>query len=247
MPKILKSAKGTFTVATVSIDGSGRVFAASSGTAGGNNMVRTTEYNQPGDSGTFTAVSTTTKVMAIAVGGGGGGGYHSTQGSQAGGNGAVGIIFTPVSNPYTATYSVGAAGTQATAANQPGSDGTASTFGTLSVGGGQGGQHVSQAELGRPGTATNSTITTGIWANTGNPAHQPTASQARQLQACGFSHMNTFMWKGSPNLDVSTGDKSPLWKRRMFGIGGTGGSHTNPGTPGQTGGSGQVIVWEDLV
>jgi len=244
MPKIIKSAKGSFTVATVSIDGSGRVFAASSGTAGGNNMIRTTEYTQPGDSGTFTAATDTTKVMAIAVAGGGGGAYQGP-GSQTGGNGAVGIIFTPVTNPYTATYTVGEAGARSDANNSPGSDATASTFGTLSVAGGEGGQDNGNT-MGRPGTATNSTITTGIWANTGNPAHTPVVSQAKQLQACGFTHDYTYMFTGTPT-QTWTADKTPLIKRRYFGIGGTSGGAHPPSTPGMLGGSGQVVVWEDLV
>ena len=35
MPKIIKPAKGTFTTADITIDGSGRVISAASGSAGG--------------------------------------------------------------------------------------------------------------------------------------------------------------------------------------------------------------------
>ena len=53
MPKIIKPATGAFTVASLSIDSSGRVFSASSGTAGGGNMVPTFAEYGPG-TGTYT-------------------------------------------------------------------------------------------------------------------------------------------------------------------------------------------------
>jgi hypothetical protein len=54
------------------------------------------------------------------------------------------------------------------------------------------------------------------------------------------------MFTGAPNT-TWTADKTPLIKRRFYGIGGTSGGTQNPGTNGMAGGSGQVIVWEDLV
>ena len=81
--------------------------------------------------------------------------------------------------------------------------------------------------------------------NTGT-TNTPTVSQAKQLVACGFTHDYTYMYSGTSQTDW-TSDKTPLIKRRYYGIGGTSGSAENPGAPGMLGGSGQVIVWEDLV
>ena len=54
MPRIIKSAKGTFTTADITVDSSGRVVTAATGSAGGGvDVVRAT--TTAGGSGTYTA------------------------------------------------------------------------------------------------------------------------------------------------------------------------------------------------
>ena len=88
MPRIIKPAKGTFTTADITVDGTGRVVAASSGTAGGNNMVLRELITGPA-SGTFTANSSATKIVAYVGAGGasGGGGDNDNNGNPGGAGG----------------------------------------------------------------------------------------------------------------------------------------------------------------
>ena len=113
MPRIIKPAKGTFTTADITVDGTGRVVAASSGTAGGNNMVLRELITGPA-SGTFTANSSATKIVAYVGAGGasGGGGDNDNNGNPggAGGDGGFGVYSYPITAPYSEPYSVGAAG-----------------------------------------------------------------------------------------------------------------------------------------
>jgi len=112
MPKIIKPAKGTFTTADITVDGTGRVVAASSGTAGGNNMVLRELITGPA-SGTFTANASATKIVAYvgAGGGNGGNGDFDNNGSPGGtgGVGGFGVFSYPITAPYSEPYSVGGA------------------------------------------------------------------------------------------------------------------------------------------
>tara|TARA_R100000664_G_scaffold2115_1_gene5439 strand:+ start:209 stop:835 length:627 start_codon:yes stop_codon:yes gene_type:complete len=113
MPKIIKPAKGTFTTADITVDGTGRVVAASSGTAGGNNMVLRELITGPA-SGTFTANSSATKIVAyVGAGGGSGGNGDNDNNGNPGGDGGVGgfgVYSYPITAPYSEPYSVGGAG-----------------------------------------------------------------------------------------------------------------------------------------
>ena len=94
MPKIIKTAKGTFTAATVTIDGAGRVIDASAG-AGAANMTLRFTANGPA-SGNFATPSNASKYIAYAMSGAGGGGGASTVGGgrpQGGTGGAGGAFF----------------------------------------------------------------------------------------------------------------------------------------------------------
>jgi len=161
MPRIIKPAKGTFTSATVTVDSSGRVVAASSG-AGGANMVLTKVDAAPdsGSNGTFTATNNTSKIIVYMRGGGGasgnlGSGTPGTSGS--GGNGGFGVLATPISQPFSVPYALGAGGSLGVATS-PGQAGTASTFNTNFVanGGGGGSRGGSPGTGGSMGTVTGS-------------------------------------------------------------------------------------------
>jgi hypothetical protein len=141
MPRIIKPAKGTFTSATVTVDSSGRVVSASSG-AGAANMVLTTVDVAPlaGANGTFTATNNTSKIIVYMRGGGGGSGNLASPGQGGGGGyGAFGVLATPISQPFSVPYALGAGGS-ITPGTTPGAAGTASTFNTNFVAnGGSGG------------------------------------------------------------------------------------------------------------
>ena len=72
MPKIIKPAKGTFTTADITVDSSGRIVAAATGSAGGGVNVAKNFFDT--GSGTWTANANATSASAFIKGGGGGGG-----------------------------------------------------------------------------------------------------------------------------------------------------------------------------
>ena len=142
MPRIIKSAKGTFTSATITVDGQGRVVAASSGSAGGKGFVFATGASN-NETVTYTASPLATgDIYGALIGGGGAGGTSTGNGGGAGGKGGVGVFFgASPSGPYNNTDAVaGAAGTAGPANDGQGNSGSASSFGNLATGnGGQGG------------------------------------------------------------------------------------------------------------
>jgi len=79
MPRIIKSAKGTFTSATITVDGQGRVVAASSGSAGGKGFVFAVGASN-NETVTYTASPLATGDIYGALIGGGGAGGTSTDG-----------------------------------------------------------------------------------------------------------------------------------------------------------------------
>jgi hypothetical protein len=93
MPRIIKSAKGTFTAATITVDGQGRVVAASSGSAGGKGFVFAVGASN-NETVTYTASPLATgDIYGALIGGGGGGGT----GGSGGGNGEKeGLVFSLV-------------------------------------------------------------------------------------------------------------------------------------------------------
>ena len=65
MPRIIKPAVGTFTTADITVDSSGRIIAASTGSAGGNNMVRTFDSSSPNKISIATILSKETQLIIV--------------------------------------------------------------------------------------------------------------------------------------------------------------------------------------
>ena len=123
MPRIIKLAKGTYTSATVTVDGDGRVISAASGSGGGGTYVTTT-FNSPG---TFTSASGSNFIQVVAAGGGGG---ASNQNANTAGN----------TTNFGTLMSVPGGNATGQSGNQNGSSGTSSNSLWWSIGRGQSGQ-----------------------------------------------------------------------------------------------------------
>jgi len=116
---------------------SGLIKAASGGAAG--NLAVTLMDMGPSSGETYTAQSNANYIVAYV--GGGGGGAGRTPGNS-GGAGGFGVYATPISQPYSKDYAIGAAGTGFAAQGVAGNAGGATTFGdpaTVTANGGAGG------------------------------------------------------------------------------------------------------------
>ena len=113
MPKIIKPvAKGTFTVASISVDSQGRIVTAASGSAGGALDVMSVAQGSSGN-GNYVANPAANNATIYACGGGGGGGRGGDSSDRRGGNGGTGgfgAFFVPVSGGTTYAFTVGGAG-----------------------------------------------------------------------------------------------------------------------------------------
>ena len=144
MPRIIKSAKGTFTTADITIDSSGRVVTAATGTAGGGvDVVRMHSFNG-GASGNYSAPNNANNASIFVKGGGGGGGgggniNSPNQGGGAGGSGGFGFYFEPVSGGTTYAFSVGSGGSGGSSFSSGTSGGASSVTNLATANGGNGG------------------------------------------------------------------------------------------------------------
>jgi hypothetical protein len=113
MPKIIKLAKGAYTASDITVDSSGRVIAASSGSGGAFANGLFPKLAEITGSGTYTANSNANFIGVYASGGGGKGGTGRGPGQPArggqGGPGGFCYFVCPISQPYAVPYAVGGA------------------------------------------------------------------------------------------------------------------------------------------
>lgn len=219
MPRIIKPAKGTFTTADITVDSSGRIIAASTGSADSTPIHPTNIATGGPASGNYTAASNVNVTQVYLRGGGGGGAGSSnpnpgpTVGGGNGGNGGFGLWAIPVTQPFSAPYSVGAGG-NAGPANSPGGAGGASSFTAP-------GPTVYQANGGNGGTR--------------GPTPQPTAP----------GNVGTISPAPEALADFTTNqagrDGYPVVG---FGDGGTK-KQINPQGAGNAGGAGSLVIYDN--
>ena len=139
---------GSYTTADITVDAQGRITSAASGSISAANLYATFGSVGP-SSGNYTAQPGTNYIVAYI--GGGGGGAGRTPGTVNGGAGGFAVYATPISQPYTKAYTVGARGTGQQSQGGGGNAGGTTTFGspaTVTANGGGGGD----GPGGSPGT-----------------------------------------------------------------------------------------------
>jgi|MDTB01.3.fsa_nt_gb hypothetical protein len=165
MPRIIKLAKGSFTVSSITVDSTGRVVTASSGTAGGGaNELALAAIG--GQSGTYTATANANRIAAyMAAGGGGGGSLDSPDNSNSGGDGGDGgfglFSFSIPGHPFSQPYAAGSGGAGNTTPNGvqgPGVSGGQTTIANVGTANGGGAGVANNDQNGSDGTAPSATL-----------------------------------------------------------------------------------------
>ena len=240
MPRIIKSAKGTFNSATVTVDSSGRVIAGESGSGG---AVMTPKLYATGPaSGTYN--SNGNQMIAYAASGGGGGGGASRDAGNPnpanrragpGGFGIVGIFTSDITPPFSQPYAVGGPGSAGSnahgnSATDGAAGGTTSIANLFSLNGGNGGNrtNVTQgANPGNPGTIGSRTFIA-----------QQTVINANNHELTDISQI------GNPS-DLTTLREGFLLSANAFATGGVG-AEQSPGEVGsQSGKKGALLVFDN--
>jgi len=246
MPRIIKPAPGTFTAATVTVDSSGRVIAATSGSSGDKSMLPAFFDDGPA-TGTYTANPAATQIFVYLRGAGGGGGGGSTSPgtppASPGGHGGFGIWSVPVSAPYSVPYALGAGGNPGPNSHtESGGSGAASTFNTntaVANGGGGGNYDGGPGGVGASGTAPGSkqdlTIT---------PSSPIVETKPYEQVPPGFLTLGKGIYTGT-GVPLTAGDVNLLPRVTIAGRAGNGGPKAQPGA-GQAGVHGALAVYENL-
>ncbi len=247
MPRIIKPAVGSFTASNITVDSSGRIVAASSG-SGAANMLRTFTSKDDGTA-TFTAQPGTSKIHVYlrGAGGGGGGGSSGGQSGGSGGHGGFGFFNISVAQPYAVPFTLGAGGSggSTTPNANSGTAGAASSFNTnLVANGGNGGTH----SQGTPAHGSNGTTANADFSYINGTDYAVSNSKLftpEGVVSVADGEGGTSTYNNSPQY--GTPDPSAM-SLKIGGMGGAFGTGTQTTTrrSGTTGQDGSIVVYEDI-
>ena len=205
MPRIIKLAKGDFTVSSITVDSSGRVITASSGTAGGGaNELALAAIG--GQSGTYTANANANRIAAYMAAGGGGGGSRDANQNNVGGDGGAGgyglFSFSIPGHPFSQPYAAGSGGAGNTTPNGfqgPGVAGGQTTIANVGTANGGGAGVANNDQNGSDGTAPSATLDL-----------TPSPGPARQIVIPGKTALGGQGKQGNPQGGGQTGSTGAL-------------------------------------